>query len=108
MSDIQLTAFSLRYPYELYLAPTSPASLYWGFDQSITYGPTSKAILPLTAGIVDTGTTLLLISSNAFEAYTVATGAVLDDATGLLKLTPTQFARLEDLKLNIAGVRFKD
>lgn len=43
------------------LTSTSPASEYWGIDQSITYG--SETILASTAGIVDTGTTLVLIAS---------------------------------------------
>jgi pepsin A len=43
------------------ITSTSPASAYWGIDQSISYGTTS--ILSETAGIVDTGTTLILIAS---------------------------------------------
>ena len=43
------------------LTTTSPASEYWGIDQSITYG--SDTILSLTAGIVDTGTTFILIAT---------------------------------------------
>jgi hypothetical protein len=41
---------------------SSPASKYWGIDQSITYG--SKQILK-GSGIVDTGTTLVLLSTCA-------------------------------------------
>ena len=37
------------------LTTTSPASEYWGIDQSITYGSAETAILTATAGIVDTG-----------------------------------------------------
>jgi len=40
---------------------TYPANNYWGIDQSISYGLTS--ILRETAGIVDTGTTLILIAA---------------------------------------------
>ena len=47
---------------------TSPASAYWGIDQSLTYG--SSTILSSTAGIVDTGTTLVLIASGTQLAYT--------------------------------------
>ena len=43
------------------LTTTSPASGYWGIDQSITYG--SDTILSSTAGVVDTGTTLILIAT---------------------------------------------
>ena len=50
------------------------------------YGSTNIQILPNTAGIVDTGTTLFHLASDAFQAYTAASGAVLDQTTGLLKI----------------------
>ena len=50
------------------LTTTSPASGYWGVDQSITYG--GSTILSMTAGIVDTGTTLILIASGEQHAET--------------------------------------
>ena len=50
------------------LTTTSPASYYWGIDQSISYGDTT--ILSKTAGIVDTGTTLILIASGRRHAET--------------------------------------
>ena len=43
------------------LTTTSPASSYWGINQSISYGSTT--ILSSTAGVVDTGTTLILIAT---------------------------------------------
>jgi saccharopepsin len=43
------------------LTQTSPSSTFWGIDQSISYGDTT--ILSLTAGIVDTGTSLILIAT---------------------------------------------
>lgn len=62
------------------ITSTSPASEYWGINESITYGSTS--ILTSTAGIVDTGTTLILIATNAYNKYVSATGAKLDSTTG--------------------------
>ena len=75
---------------------TYPAGHYWGIEQTITYGA-DTLILPSSAGIVDTGSTLLHVStgewarcrslilhqlicvlSDAFEAYKGATGAILD------------------------------
>ena len=35
---------------------------------------------------MDTGTSLLYIATEGFQAYTSATGASLDDATGLVKI----------------------
>ncbi|KIJ17619.1 hypothetical protein PAXINDRAFT_9562 [Paxillus involutus ATCC 200175] len=71
-----------QYPGEINFVPltaTSPASNYWGIDQSVTYGG-STTILNRTAGIVDTGTTLLLLATDAFQSYQQATGATLDHA----------------------------
>jgi saccharopepsin len=45
------------------LTTAFPSSKYWGIDQSISYGGTT--ILSETAGIVDTGTTLILMASGA-------------------------------------------
>ena len=50
------------------LTTTSPASEYWGIDQSISYG--GSTILSSTAGIVDTGTTLILIATGECCAET--------------------------------------
>ncbi|KAJ7040327.1 aspartic peptidase A1 [Mycena alexandri] len=82
------------------LTTTSPARDYWGINQAITSG---TSILASTAGIVDTGTTLVLIATNAFTKYKSATGGVLDNTTGLLKLTATQFANLQNLNFVISG-----
>lgn len=39
----------------------SPANSYWGVDQSVSYGNTE--ILSTTGGIVDTGTTLVMLAT---------------------------------------------
>ncbi|KAG0695389.1 aspartic peptidase domain-containing protein, partial [Suillus ampliporus] len=83
------------------LTTTYPASSYWGIDESITYGSTT--ILSETAGIVDTGTTLILIASDAFANYQSATGATLDQITGLLAVTLTQYDALQNLNFNVGG-----
>ncbi|PPQ73798.1 hypothetical protein CVT26_011522, partial [Gymnopilus dilepis] len=86
------------------LTKTSPASEFWGIDQSITYA--GKSILGQTAGIVDTGTTLILIADDGFAAYQKATGAVFDTTTQLLKITSGQFANLQPLLFNAGGGTF--
>ncbi|RPD60574.1 acid protease [Lentinus tigrinus ALCF2SS1-7] len=83
------------------ITSTSPASSYVGIDQSITYGSAGTTILSSTAGITDTGTTLVLIASDALAAYQAATGAVSDSNTGLLKITQDQFDNLESLFFHI-------
>ncbi|KAG2155785.1 acid protease [Suillus bovinus] len=87
------------------LTTTSPASSYWGINQSVSYGA-SQTILNTTAGIVDTGTTLLLLATEAFQAYQEATGAVQDSTTGLLTITSQQYANLQSLYFNIGGVTY--
>jgi hypothetical protein len=82
------------------ITTTSPASNYWGIDQSISYG-SDNTILNLTAGIVDTGTTLLMIATDAFQAYQQATGATADSTTGLLTVTESQFENMQSLFFQI-------
>ncbi|KAH9934525.1 acid protease [Epithele typhae] len=86
---------------------TSPSSNYVGIDQSITYGSSNIPILATTAGITDTGSTLVYIATDAFAAYQKATGAVLDDDVGLLKLTAKQFASLQSLFFHFGDHTFE-
>lgn len=88
------------------LTTTSPASEYWGIDESITYG-SDTTILDSTAGIVDTGTTLILIASDAYSRYQSATGAKEDEDTGLLRLTTSQYNKLESLYFNIGSESYE-
>ena len=55
---------------------------------------------------LDTGTTLLLFASEFFKAYQDATGATMDPATGLLKLTQEQYKNLESLFFKIGDVTY--
>ncbi len=106
------------------ITTTSPASKYWGIDQSIRYS-TSTAILSTTAGIVDTMTSLILLATgkyrvtvnemqhktdetrtDAYDLYQSATGAVLDNDTGMLTITSTQYDNLETLFFTVGGTTF--
>lgn len=87
------------------ITSTSPASQYWGINQTVSFP--DQPILPQSAGIVDTGTTLTLLASDAFAAYQKATGATMDDATGLLKLSREQFLTLEPLLFQIGDTIFE-
>lgn len=84
------------------ITSTSPASGYWGIDQSISYG--TMPILAETAGIVDTGTTLIVIASDAFDKYKSATGGTLDEATGLLQISSDQYNQMSSLYFTTGGV----
>ncbi|PSR84188.1 hypothetical protein PHLCEN_2v5476 [Hermanssonia centrifuga] len=83
---------------------TSPANQYWGVDQSISYGNTN--ILSQNAGIIDSGTSMILLASDAYEAYQKATGAVEDQRTGFLTLSKEQYGNLQPLNFNIGGNTF--
>ncbi|KAG1822107.1 acid protease [Suillus variegatus] len=83
------------------ITSTSPASTYWGIDQSISYGDTP--ILDQTAGIVDTGCTLILIATDAFEKYQSATGATFNEEVGLLQITSDQYEQLSSLYFTTSG-----
>ncbi|PPR06130.1 hypothetical protein CVT26_005352 [Gymnopilus dilepis] len=88
------------------ITTVSPASHYWGIDQAITYGE-STPILDTAAGIVDTGTTLILVATDAFNKYKDAVGAVLDQQTGLLTINPAQYASLQSLYFKAGGNSFE-
>ncbi|KIM53162.1 hypothetical protein SCLCIDRAFT_139545 [Scleroderma citrinum Foug A] len=80
------------------ITKTHPASTFWGIDQDVSYG---GATVLSGAGIVDTGTTLILIATDAFQTYQAATGGVLDKTTGLLSITQLQYDNLKTLSVRI-------
>ncbi|KAI0372569.1 aspartic peptidase A1 [Pilatotrama ljubarskyi] len=82
------------------LTTTSPASAFVGIEQSVRYGE-KNSILEHTAGILDTGTTLILIATDAFNRYQKYTGGVLDKDTGLLCITKEQYGNLKTLNFKI-------
>lgn len=49
---------------------------------------------------------MLLIATDALARYRTATGAVLDNTTGLLRITAAQFANLQSLFFTINGVSY--
>ncbi|THH26965.1 hypothetical protein EUX98_g7217 [Antrodiella citrinella] len=86
------------------LTTTQPAANFWGIDQSIRFGNTQ--ILQTTAGIVDTGTTLTLIASDAFAQYQTLTGGVIS-STGLLQISSAQFSALKSLFFTVNNVDYE-
>ncbi|KAF9996750.1 hypothetical protein BGZ80_009387 [Entomortierella chlamydospora] len=84
----------------------SPASQYWGIDvSSITYG-TSK-VSSTTHGIVDTGTTLILLSDSSVKAlYKNIRGAALDNNSGLYTIPSSQVSKLNNITFTIGGTDF--
>ena len=100
------------------MTTTKPSNAFWGINiDSVTYA--NATLQTRTAGIVDSGTTLILLktgewqgwayrvllkSIDAFNAYKKATGASLDPTTGLLSLPASSYGQLETLVFNIDGV----
>ena len=89
------------------ITQTEPARDYWGVDLDSTYGSSGKQILTSGSGIIDTGSTLVLLASDAFEAYTNATGATVDTKTGLLRISDEDYEKLESLYFSIGGTTFE-
>lgn len=112
------------------------AGKYWGIDASIRYGSgqggASVGLTNTTAGIVDTGTTLVYLSTgkllhdsmllpdicgtqthkhpttlDAYNQYAEATGGVLDSKTNLLRITEAQYNNLQSLYFHISGETFE-
>ncbi|KAF8930621.1 hypothetical protein BGZ52_000891 [Haplosporangium bisporale] len=101
---------SSKYTGSITFAPiteTSPANNYWGIDASFSYGRGETTILSTNAGIVDSGTTLLLLATDAFNAFQKATGGVKDSATGLLSITSEQLGSMKSLFVTISGVEYE-
>ena len=88
------------------VTPIPQSSTFWGITQTVSYGR-FNLIIPFAAGIVDTGTSLLLIPTEAFKKYQEATGGVMDEATGLLRITTSQFAKLESMFFVIGHSTFE-
>lgn len=103
------------------ITTTEPASYYVGITQTVSYGTTT--LFSDEAGIVDTGTTLIYIPSGesppctcthlvlianaaGYKRYVSATGATLDDTTGLLRLSTADFDKLDDMTFTIGGVEY--
>ncbi|KAF9350685.1 hypothetical protein BGX26_011196 [Mortierella sp. AD094] len=84
----------------------SPASQYWGIDVSaVTYGTTK--ISSTTHGIVDTGTTLILLSTSIVSSlYKNIRGAALDNNSGLYTIPSSQVSSLKNITFTIGGKAF--
>lgn len=89
------------------ITATSPSSEYWGLDASISYGDGGTTILPVTAGIIDSGTSLILLATDAYNAYKLATGATEDASTRLLTISSAQFSALQSLHFTIGSQTFE-
>ncbi|KAI0323351.1 aspartic proteinase from Irpex Lacteus [Cubamyces sp. BRFM 1775] len=88
------------------ITTTTPSSEYFGVDQTVRYG-TSHTLLANSPGIFDTGTSLVLIATDALQAYIKLVGAELDPATGLYRITPAQYEGLQSMFFTINNVVYE-
>ncbi|GJJ08704.1 hypothetical protein Clacol_002923 [Clathrus columnatus] len=84
---------------------TGTPSLFWGLTQSITYGSKKIEIMNATTGFVDSGTSLLLLPTPAYQAYVEATNATFDNDIGLLKVDDPK--KLQSLYFHIGDNTFE-
>ncbi|KAG1747746.1 acid protease [Suillus paluster] len=86
---------------------THPAGRYWGINVTeSTYG-THTVIPQSTAGIVDTGTTLILLADDFFAVYLGAIpGAYVDNNAGLIVIPPSSVADMQPLNFKIGDTVF--
>ncbi|KIJ54886.1 hypothetical protein M422DRAFT_153487, partial [Sphaerobolus stellatus SS14] len=76
------------------------AARYWGLKQSIKYGNE-------TTILDNTGATLILLNTTAFNNYKHATGAEMDASVGLLKISNDKLGNLQPLIFDINGTVFE-
>ncbi|KAL5492754.1 hypothetical protein ACEPAI_4201 [Sanghuangporus weigelae] len=76
-------------------------------EQSIGVANTTSGFAGYDGILVDTGSTLFLLATDAFNAYTNVTGAKIDSDTGLLKIESDAYEKLESLYFSIGGTTFE-
>ncbi|KAG2073381.1 acid protease [Suillus decipiens] len=78
---------------------TGRSQRYWSVNSRITYD--NREILRSTGGIVDCGSTLISLATDAYQEYQFATGAVYDSATTLLTMPEDKYGTLRNLDFYI-------
>ncbi|KAI8597926.1 aspartic peptidase domain-containing protein [Dissophora ornata] len=88
------------------ITKTSPAKYYWGVDITrISFG--NHVATTGGAGIVDTGTTLILLQQNILSnVFSEVPGAAFDNNSGLYAIPHGQLKKLKDITFTIGGKPF--
>ena len=85
---------------------SGPASAFWGLHASFSYK--DQSIQSRQSGILDTGTTLVLLSTSSFKTYATTVGAEPDDNTGLLRISKENYNKMDSLWIDLGdGKRFE-
>ncbi|KDN46843.1 hypothetical protein RSAG8_03920, partial [Rhizoctonia solani AG-8 WAC10335] len=78
----------------------------WGFEQTIMYG--NQILQPPSVGIVDTGSTMIYITSKAFDVYSKSLpGSKIDPETELLEIPGGSLGQMQSLFYVINGVTYE-
>lgn len=98
------TPDSAKYNSPIHFAPSANNG-FWSATQSITYGSQKLKILESSPSVIDSGTSLLLLPTPAFQAYATAVNASVDALTGFLSVP--DLSKLESLYFEIGGTTFE-
>ncbi|TFY58882.1 hypothetical protein EVJ58_g6129 [Rhodofomes roseus] len=84
-----------------------PASRYWGIDANLTYGQTALGNDSSNSGIVDTGTSVVVIADDLYDIYLDAIpGAYYDNVTQLTAIPLDSVSSLQNFTVYISGEPF--
>lgn len=89
------------------ITTTPPSSAFWGIDVTrVRYGD-DTVIARSIVGIVDSGTTQILLSDDIFSAYKKAIpGVQYDSKAGLLEIPESSISKMRPLTFDIGGGHF--
>ncbi|KDN33925.1 hypothetical protein RSAG8_12985, partial [Rhizoctonia solani AG-8 WAC10335] len=83
-----------------------PFNRDWGFEQTIMYG--NQILQPPSVGNVDSGSTMIYITSEAFDVYSKSLpGSKIDPKTELLEIPEGSLGQMQSLFFVINGVSYE-
>jgi len=95
-----------KYTGQINYFPVTKASSHWSFPLDVTYGTDTPTAQGKT-GILEILSALNLLEPDSFKVYQQATGATLDEKTGLLTITEEQLGNLQSLFFKIASETYE-
>ncbi|CAE7057617.1 unnamed protein product [Rhizoctonia solani] len=93
-----------KYKYNLHWVKATekaPCNIYWGIEQTIKYG--DKILQPSSAGVVDTGSSLIHITPQAFDKYRESIPGSKIGTNGLLEIPENSVGHMKTLSFIING-----
>ncbi|CAE6472401.1 unnamed protein product [Rhizoctonia solani] len=88
------------------ITENEPLNKYWGFDQVIKYG--DQILQPSSAGVLDSGATMIYITDKAFQKYSESIpGSKIDPSTELLEIPQESIDKMKSLFFYINGISYE-